>query len=259
MKLKLIISFFFLVPFFLSAQHPNVLIDDNGTPEEPSIYIDPNNTDHLIAGSNITNYYYSYDSGYTWEEGTMVSPAYGVWGDPCVIIDTAGHFYFFHLSSPESGNWIDRIVCQKSTDFGLTWNEGSYMGLNGAKAQDKEWAVVDRNNNNIYVTWTQFDDYGSSSPNDSSIIRFSSSTNGGLTWSEAVRLSEVAGDCYDDDNTVEGAVPTVGPNGEIYVSWAGPEGIVFDKSLDQLIPPLNVQFHQQQPRCRLLRFSIDSG
>ena len=234
MKFKLITSFFLLIPFFLSAQHTNVLIDDNGAPEEPSIYVDPNNTDHLIAGSNINNYYYSYDGGYTWDEGTLISPAYGVWGDPCVIIDTAGHFYFFHLSSPPwPGNWIDRIVCQKSTDLGLTWNEGSYMGLNGAKAQDKEWAVVDRNNNNIYVTWTQFDSYGSSNPNDSSIIRFSGSTDGGQTWSEAVRLCEVAGDCIDNDNTVEGAVPTVGPNGEIYVSWAGPAGIVFDKSSDQ--------------------------
>jgi len=38
--------------------------------------------------------------------------------------------------------------------------------------------------------------------------------------------------CLDDDNTVEGAVPTIGPNGEIYVSWAGPAGLVFDKSLN---------------------------
>jgi hypothetical protein len=30
--------------------------------------------------------------------------------------------------------------------------------------------------------------------------------------------------------TVEGAVPTVGPNGEIYTAWSGPLGIMFDKS-----------------------------
>jgi hypothetical protein len=36
----------------------------------------------------------------------------------------------------------------------------------------------------------------------------------------------------DSDNTVEGAVPAVGPNGEVYVAWAGPLGLVFDKSLD---------------------------
>jgi len=36
----------------------------------------------------------------------------------------------------------------------------------------------------------------------------------------------------DDDNTVEGAVPAVGPKGEIYVVWVGPKGLVFNKSLD---------------------------
>ncbi|NQV03552.1 MAG: T9SS type A sorting domain-containing protein, partial [Bacteroidia bacterium] len=132
-----------------------------------------------------------------------------------------------------SGNWIDRIVCQKTTDGGQTWNDGSYMGLDGTKAQDKEWAIVDPANNNIYVTWTQFDDYGSSNPMDSSIIRFSRSTDAGESWSPAVRINQVAGDCIDEDNTVEGAVPALGPNGEIYTSWAGPLGLVFTKSLDQ--------------------------
>ena len=36
----------------------------------------------------------------------------------------------------------------------------------------------------------------------------------------------------DEDNTVEGAVPAIGPNNEIYVSWAGPAGLVFDRSFD---------------------------
>ncbi len=142
-----------------------------------------------------------------------------------------------HLSYPDEGNWIDRIVCQKSTDNGASWNNGTFMGLNGTKAQDKEWATVDRANNNIYVTWTEFDSYGSSSEADSSFILFSKSEDAGETWSEAIRLSQTAGDCIDDDETVEGAVPTVGTNGEIYVAWAGRKtngelAIMFDKSTD---------------------------
>ena len=46
------------------------------------------------------------------------------------------------------------------------------------------------------------------------------------------RISDTGGDCIDSDNTVEGAVPAVGPNGEVYIVWAGPLGLVFDKSLD---------------------------
>ena len=215
------------------SQHQNVMISSSNAPEEPSIYIDPMNTDRLIGGANINNVYHSEDGGLTWSDGILTSPSNGVWGDPCCIVDTAGNYYFFHLSWPPSGNWIDRIVCQKSTDGGITWNDGSYMGLNGTKAQDKEWTVVDWTNNNIYVTWTQFDNYGSSNPDDKSCIMFSKSADAGESWSPALKINAVDGDCIDSDNTTEGAVPAVGPNGEIYVEWAGPAGLVFDRSLDQ--------------------------
>jgi hypothetical protein len=214
------------------AQYPNILIGNSDTPNEPSIMINPKNPNQVVAGSNIDIYYYSGDGGMTWQEGRL-SSTYGVWGDPVIDVDTNGDFYFFHLSNPQGGNWIDRIVCQKSTNGGQTWNNGSYMGLNGAKAQDKHWSAIDRTNNNIYVTWTEFDNYGSPNPSDSSYIHFSKSLDGGQNWSPAKRINRVAGDCIDGDNTVEGAVPCVGPNHEIYVSWAGPLGLVFNKSLDQ--------------------------
>lgn len=224
----LLLSTVVLQPLF--AQ--NVLITDEFSPNEPSIMMDPNNTDNLVAGAILDNYAYSHDGGLTWTAGKLYS-SFGVWGDPVIDVDVNGDFYYFHLSNPPSGSWIDRIVCQKSTDLGVTWNDGTFTGLNGTKAQDKHWTSIDRSNNNIYMTWTQFDDYGSSSPTDSSIILFSKSTDAGGTWSTPMRINKQAGDCVDTDNTVEGAVPAVGPNGEIYVSWAGPGGIHFDKSTDQ--------------------------
>ncbi|MFT6815667.1 MAG: hypothetical protein ACJAZ3_001577 [Sphingobacteriales bacterium] len=224
----------FTLVFFtvLSYSQPkNILIGTMRKPNEPSIMFNFQNPKHMVAAANIWNYYVSSDSGYTWEEKTQ-SSTYGVWGDPVLVNDTAGHFYYFHLSNPPKGNWIDRIVCQKSEDNGQTWTLGTFMGLDGKKAQDKHWAVVDRTNNNIYVTWTQFDKYGSDKKKDISLIMFSKSTDGGETWAKSKRINEVVGDCVDDDLTVEGAVPAVGPNGEIYVSWAGPAGIIFDKSTD---------------------------
>lgn len=215
-----------------TANGQNVFISDFGAPNEPSIIMDPKRPNVLIAASNIDNYYVSTDSGKTWSENVLYSP-YGVWGDPVLVVDTTGAFYFFHLSNPPAGNWIDRIVCQKTVDDGTTWDPGTYTGLNGTKAQDKQWAAIDRNNNYIYLTWTQFDEYGSVSAQDSSVILFSHSEDGGATWSNPVRINEVAGDCEDSDNTVEGAVPAVGPNGEVYVAWSGPEGLMFDRSTDQ--------------------------
>jgi hypothetical protein len=226
------ILFFLLLSLSSFCQFQNLMIGDSNYPEEPSLAISPKNPAVMVAGSNIDNYYYSGDGGLTWQAG-ILSSAYGVWGDPCIIADTIGNFYFFHLSNPPGGNFIDRIVCQKSIDGGQTWTSESYTGLNGSKDQDKEWAVVDPNTNNIYVCWTQFDQYQSTNPLDSSNILFSRSVDGGVTWSASRRINQKAGDCLDQDNTVEGAVPAVGPAGEIYVAWAGSQGIVFNRSLDQ--------------------------
>lgn len=220
----------------LSAQNTNVMISEIFNPNEPVIIMDPNQDGFIIAAANLNSYYISLDTGHTWEQSQQLSDL-GVWGDPVLVVDSESNLYYFHLSNPfefyPDGDWLDRIVCQKSQNNGLSWSNGTWMGLNGTKDQDKEWAVVDRENDNIYVTWTQFDSYGSESSEDSSMILFSKSTDAGLTWSEAISINEVPGDCIDSDNTVEGAVPAIGPEGEIYVAWAGPEGIVFDRSLDE--------------------------
>jgi hypothetical protein len=232
--LRTFFTAFFLAIFALTfAQHQNVLITTSYSPNEPSIIINPNNTDQLYGGANISTYFHSDDAGYTWQEAQLVSPTHGVWGDPVMLCDTAGDFYFFHLSNPPVGSWIDRIVCQKTSTLGGEFNDGTAMGLNGTKAQDKHWAAVDWKNNNIYVTWTQFDQYGTPDPSLYSNIMFSKSTDAGMSWSPAIQINTVSGDCLDDDNTTEGAVPCVGPEGQIYVAWAGPAGLVFDRSLDQ--------------------------
>ncbi len=237
-----IYTFFIVIIIFFSSisfpQYQNIRVDDpqNTSHNEVTIAINPLNPNVLAGGANINNFYSSIDGGNSWSESTM-SSTLGVWGDPCVLFDSLGNLYFAHLSNPGTGWWIDRIVVQKSTDNGQTWNDGVGIGQNvQPQVQDKEWLAVDLSQSpyrgNIYITWTEFDDYGSSSPSDSSRIRFSKSTDEGESWSNAITISDVSGDCIDGDNTTEGAVPCVGPNGEIYVSWAGPVGLVFDKSTD---------------------------
>ncbi len=214
------------------AQHTNIMVSNNGLPEEPSMAINPINPLQMVVGANITKYCYSNDGGYNWNEGEL-SSSFGVWGDPTIVVDTNGSFYFFHLSGNYTdSNWLDRIVCQKSVNGGQTWSDGTFLGNFSPKQQDKQWSVVDPKTNAIYITWTQFDKYDSHVHTDSSNILFSKSTDGGLNWSVAKRINQFAGDCLDGDSTVEGAFPAVGPNGELYVSWAGPAGIRFDRSLD---------------------------
>lgn len=192
---------------------------------------------NIVAGANITKYYYSTNGGLNWNHGDLTSP-YGVWGDPCLTFDALGNLYYGHLSNPPSaGYWIDRIVVQRSTDGGASWNNGAGIGFAPPrKNQDKDWLAADMTDspykNNLYVAWTEFDSYGSSSHSDSSRILMSRSTNAGITWSDPVRVSDRAGDCIDSDNTDEGAVPAIGPQGEVYLTWSGPLGIEFDKSTD---------------------------
>jgi hypothetical protein len=221
------------------GQFQNIQVNSNelNTCNEPGIAINPANPDNIVIGANNTYCFYSFDGGQNWEEEEMFS-SMGVWGDPSLVFDSDGNLFFAHLSGepPLSGNWADRIVIQKSVDGGMTWNDGTYTGLNRPKFEDKEWISVDLTNSvyhdNLYVAWTEFDTLFYGHPDYKSRILFSRSTNSGQTWSDPLNISDVEGDCLDDDNTTEGAIPAVGPDGEIYISWAGPEGIVFDRSFD---------------------------
>lgn len=198
---------------------------------EPSIAIHPKKTNIIAAGSVLTDYYYSKDGGRTWKSKTLESE-YGVYGDPVLTFDTKGRLYYFHLAHYPRATHLDRIVCQSAKKVCGKFTNGSFPKPNGTKVQDKHWVVVDLETNHIYMTWTQFDAYNSDAPEDSSIIVFSKSINQGKTWSDPIRISKYAGDCRDSDETVEGAVPAVGPKGEVFVTWTGPKGLVMQVSRD---------------------------
>ena len=198
---------------------------------EPSIAINPKNTEEIAAGSIIDNYHFSSDGGKTWTS-RRIDSEYGVWGDPVLTFDRSGKVYYFHLANYEKTSWIDRIVCQVAPTVDAEFSNGTFPKPNGSKAQDKHWVALHPKNNTLALTWTQFDKYDSQERLDSSHIMFSRSFDQGQSWSDPVRINKFGGDCIDDDNTVEGAVPTYGPNGELYVAWSGPKGLVFQKSLD---------------------------
>jgi len=224
----------------LTPVAPNVRVSrpENPRPEEVALAIDPTNPSRLVAGSNLDYYYYSWDGGLTWTERRLVAPSFGVWGDPSIAYDTAGNVFYAHLSNAPmpDGYFIDRIVVHRSTDSGATFDNGVGIAFRPPKQQDKSWLSSDLTDSpyrgSLYLAWTEFDEYGSSNPEHRTRILFSRSTDAGATWSEPFVVSDVEGDAVDDDNTVEGAVPAVGPEGQVYIAWSGPLGIMLDKSLD---------------------------
>lgn len=236
MRLFLLIGCVSLLELALQAQPikniqiPPVAVQYPYNECEPSIAINPRNPNEITAGTVLQGYHVSTDGGHTWKSSVLKSP-YGVYGDPVLQYDQTGRLYYFHLSDYNKTSHLDRIVCQVSDRPGK-FSKGSFPKPNGTKVQDKHWVVIDPKTNVLYMTWTQFDAYDSADPKDTSIIVFSKSTDRGLSWTDPIRISKYGGDCLDGDNTVEGAVPALGPNGEIFVCWTGPRGIMFQKSTD---------------------------
>lgn len=212
------------------AQHINIKIGNsiNGMdPNEPSVCINPLNLNEIIIGANMNHFYRSDDGGLTWHHGAMHS-SYGVYCDPAIIVDDQGSFYYFHLV-PD----LSRVVCQKRISGGDVWSDGSYTALNGTMQIDKEWACFDPVKRNLYVTWSQFNRHGSTDPRDSTIIFLSRSEDRGLTWSQKVRVSNKGGNASGGFMSVHGSYPATGPDGEVYVCWWSPAGLMFDKSADE--------------------------
>ena len=219
--------------------HNNILIyryQRGYQPCEPSIAINPINSNQVVAGSVLDNVHFSDDGGKTWKTRRLRS-SHGVYGDPVIFADWKNSFYYCHLADPDKRGWasdrlLESIVVQRSDDGGKTWNDGYAVGANHPKDQDKEWAVADPFSDMIYMTWTEFDLYNSGDPDCHSRILFSSSKDKGDSWIAPITLSKILGDCQDDDETTEGAVPAAGRDGRVFVAWSVNEKIYFNRSFD---------------------------
>jgi hypothetical protein len=244
----------------LLAQAPDQFVarvsDDAAIrPAEPSIAINPTNTEHLVAVSlqamrpgspvRLGNFSYtSVDGGRTWRTVSASNAQNRLRGDDAVTIARDGTIYHsfiafdgIRVSRPDRA--ASGIYIRTSRD-GIAWNEPVPVvdHINTAiPFEDKPWIGVDDaddspHRGNVYVAWTRFDVYGSANPEHKSHIWFARSRDGARTFTPPVQVSDLPGDAKDSDGTVEGAVPSVGVKGEVYLVWAGPAGLVFDRSLD---------------------------
>ncbi|MBI4429570.1 MAG: T9SS type A sorting domain-containing protein [Ignavibacteriales bacterium] len=221
------------------AQYTNVRVSSpqNTYAQEVTIAINPTNSQNLIAACNPSgtsdSQFYSTDGGQSW---VLNGWLWGNYGDPCVLFDVNGRAYYAHITSMAGGYFLDRMTVHRSSNGGMTWYDSLTTPVNSPKNQDKGWLACDVTSsayrNNVYMAWTEFDKYGSKSALDSSRILFSRIVNGTDLLTVPIKVSDESGNCVDSDSTLEGAIPAVGPNGEAYLAWAGPKGIMFDRSLD---------------------------
>ena len=212
----------------LFSQVTNIQIGVAGDwPNEPAICMNPANTGQIVIGVNPDQYYLSDDGGATWQHGILTS-SFGVNCDPVIVAGNDGNFYYFHLVPN-----LSRVVCQKMEGFQPPWSDGSYTAVYNSYDIDKEWAVYDPVHDNLYTSWTRFNNWGSSSPTDSTDIFISKSTDGGASWGDQKLVSNIGGNATGGFGSVHGSYPATGPNGEVYVAWWSPAGLMFDRSLDE--------------------------
>lgn len=139
-------------------------------------------------------------------------PGGGLWfSDPVMTVNEAtGEFWYCGLFDRPSGASAVGVVRGTIAGNVLTWDTPVVpRQVDGiSKALDKQWMVVDSLTGNLYLTYTLF-----TTTEDS--IQFQRSTDGGATWSPAINLSSNAA-----AGLVQGSRVAVGPDGEVYATWA---------------------------------------
>jgi hypothetical protein len=212
---------------------------------EPTVALDPRNTQVVAAGSNDycaaivngdvwTGYYRSTDGGSSWHDSLVpgypadssaagiASPVHGTCGaagDPSQAFDRAGRLFYaficFNRSKPVNGGvYVARYTGDGgSYDRTVLVKRGTPSGqfLTGL-FQDKINLTADQTagpfSGNVYVAWSQYDGFA---PNNA--VLFSRSTDHGLTYSRPIRVTPVS------LGTASFADLAVGPNGAVYLTF----------------------------------------
>ena len=143
-------------------------------------------------------------------------------GDPVVACTSPTTFYYSSLLSQPGASGIS---VSKSTNGGLTYGTPVPAALKAAPAHflDKSWMAVDPTNaNRVFVTYTDFDNSGTSAacPGVGRVaIEIVRSVDGGATWTPPQVIDEVCRGPAISFPFVQGSLVAVGPDGEVYVTW----------------------------------------
>lgn len=198
---------------------------------EPDIDVNPFNDKNLVAvyqesrfrdgGARALNFSTSMDGGVTWVEGSLpqlTQELGGPWeraSDPWVAFGPDNRVYYVTLDFNET-NPANQIGVSVSLDGGLTWGPPVKVFRSELDFNDKEAIEVDTHPTsphfgNVYVAWDVNISQGPGFAAQHLLV--ARSTDGGATYTAPVVLRTAGANI--------GAIPRVGPDGTMYVMWAG--------------------------------------
>ena len=162
--------------------------------------------------TSVQGYGYSVDGGATYTDGgSPPAPAGWRWArDPLVTVnEKTGDFWFCALVDDNSTKNGIALVKANFNAGSVQWGTPALVrsGDNAAVLFDKPWLAADSLSGRLYLSYTVF---GVSADT----IVFQRSSVGGTTWDNPQRLS-----ANSEAGYVQGSRPTIGPAGEIYLTW----------------------------------------
>ncbi len=169
------------------------------------------------AWTSLSGFAYSSNGGSTFTDGGFVPVGTGrLTGDPSLSFDRAGNLYYASLGTDWLGISSVFVSKSSSTSPNVTFTDPVTAGTaqNGFLSYvDKDMLTVDTTGGSfdgrIYVGWSEFPSSGAHTAQ----VRFAaSSSTSPLAFSPSIPLSPA-------DALYLGAMPAVGPNGEVYVAW----------------------------------------
>ncbi len=223
---------------------PNVNVSNECGPQsETYITLDPLHSKTLAGGSNEIfrlpmRGYYSTDGGSTWGGVDLpLPPAKGngtnFGSDPTLAFDSSGSLYYGYIVVYfGNGNGINATAMgvARSTDGGRTYPQFTLFSFEGGENHfnDKPMITADSNlaspfRDSVYVAWD-----AATGGSTSGGVRLARSTDHGATFT-ITRVDDPSG-----QGRAIGAVPFVGPGGELYVAWNDYRAntIAFNRSFD---------------------------
>jgi hypothetical protein len=221
-----------------------LITPEPGFHNEPAIAVNFNNPAQVFAAyQSHASVVFSQDGGAMWKPATgTASTDYKVSGDVAAIYDKHGAAILCYIAFDKLGTenyWArgatrNGIFIRRSAEGGATWDKPEHVVIAqptqpGIPFEDKPGIAADVRNGpyagNLYVGWTEF-------RLDESVILFSRSTDGGVTWDPPVDISEHHGLPRDDNGAVEGFSAAVGEDGTVYTVWADGDSLAFTSSHD---------------------------